>query len=85
MPYVCCDGNRYIGEHSCHNYTYGNETLVRECCLQDYRSRRDNAERVAFTSHHPAVRIEIDAWNSLTIAEVAIVTAEYGGPWRERA
>jgi hypothetical protein len=73
MPYICEFGGRYIGEHSCGRYHYGDQTMVRDCCIADYRNRKALRDRVAFTDQHPAARLEITAWNALTEAELAIL------------
>lgn len=74
MPYVSVsDSNRYLGEHTCHLYHYGDESVVRPCCVKDALARKENAQRVALTRSHPAVTIWLHAWNSLTTAEMALV------------
>jgi hypothetical protein len=75
MPYICTDQNRYLGEHSCGRFHYGDQTIVRECCVADYREAKALRDRVAMTDYHPAARLEISAWNALTDAEQQIVRA----------
>ena len=69
MPYICCDGNRYIGEHSCSHHHYGDMKLVRPCCVEDARKQKALTLRNAITTSHPAYRMFQDAWNCLTDAE----------------
>ena len=69
MPYVCSDENRYLGEHCCDLYHYGNMSLIRQCCIDDCRKWADIAVRVAMTTSHPAYRLYTAAFNSLTDAE----------------
>jgi hypothetical protein len=73
MPYICVESNRYIGEHSCNRYHYGNQAMVRDCCVEDARKWAETARRVAMTDWHPAYRRYLAAWNSLTDAEMALV------------
>jgi hypothetical protein len=69
MPYVCVYDNRYIGEHDCKCYHYGNQSLIRSCCVDDARKQKANVLRVAMTNQHPAYQMFLAAWNSLTEAE----------------
>ena len=73
MPYVCVRQNRYIGEHSCNNHTYGDQTMVRPCCVADAQKQKANVKRVAMTTSHPAYALWCAAWNCLTDAERWIV------------
>ena len=73
MPYVCVDSNRYIGEHSCGRYHYGDMAMIRECCVEDCRKYAELTLKNATTTAHPAYRLYIAAWNSLTDAEQALV------------
>ena len=73
MPYVSCDGNRYIGEHSCSHHHYGNQSLVRPCCVEDAKARKAQVLRVAITTQHPAYTIFRHAYESLTDAEQDLV------------
>lgn len=72
MPYVLVDQNRYIGEHSCNRYHYGDMTMVRECCVADCQKWAETAKRVAMTTAHPAYQMYQAAWNCLTDAEMAL-------------
>lgn len=72
MPYILVEQNRYIGEHSCGRYTYGDETMVRDCCVADCKKWAETAKRVAMTNAHPSYRLYTAAWNSLTFAEMAL-------------
>lgn len=70
MPYISTtDDNRYLGEHCCHHYHYGDMTMIRPCCVTDARHRKAQAQEVALTSSHPVVTIWTHAWNCLTDAE----------------
>lgn len=73
MPYISTESNRYICEHSCGLYHYGDQTVVRDCCVADAIKAKENLLKVALTSSHPAYAWFRDAWNSLTDAEMAIV------------
>lgn len=80
MPYVVIDEGRYIGEHDCGNYHYGDPTLIRECCVADYLHWRETVERVAMSSGHPFILMQNAAWRSLTDAERESVPT----PWMVR-
>jgi hypothetical protein len=69
MPYVATDRNRYLGEHSCNQHHYGDQSLIRECCIDDARKYKALTLRNAITDQHPAYRLFLAAWNSLTDAE----------------
>lgn len=69
MPYICVDANRYIGEHSCGRYHYGDQTMIRDCCIADALEARALADRVAMTRWHPAYQQFVAAYESLTDAE----------------
>lgn len=69
MPYICTTDNRYIGEHTCNQYHYGNQEMVRDCCVDDAKERAATVLRVAITDQHPAYRLWLAAWNNLTEAE----------------
>lgn len=73
MPYIACSGNRYLAEHSCDQHHYGNQALVRPCCVADARQWKENTLRVAITTDHPSYRIFNAAFNSLTEAEQELV------------
>lgn len=73
MGYICVIDNRYIGEHSCGRWHYGDQTLVRDCCVDDARAQKANVMRVAITDQHPAYAMFSAAWNGLTDAERALV------------
>lgn len=73
MPYVCEQANRYIGEHNCARYHYGDQTMVRDCCIADAQRYKAMALRNAMTTSHAAYRQFEAAWNSLTDAERQIV------------
>lgn len=73
MPYISTDGNRYLGEHSCNHYHYGNQTIVRNCCVEDAVFQIERANKNAFTRWHPAYQMATSAWNSLTDTEMRIV------------
>lgn len=75
MPYVAERDNRYLGEHNCRQYHYGDQTILRDCCIEDCIKRGLAAHRLALTDQHPAVFVFNCAWNSLTAAECAIVKA----------
>lgn len=77
MPYICTDQNRYIGEHDCGRYHFGDMTMIRECCVADARAHAALALRVAMTEHHPAMRMYRAAFNSLTDAEQQLVPDFY--------
>ena len=69
MPYVCERANVYIGEHSCNHYHYGDQTMVRECCIADALHMKELTLRNAITREHAAYRMFEAAWNALTDAE----------------
>ena len=73
MPYIATSDNRYIGEHSCNQYHYGNMDLVRPCCVNDCLKYKNMTIEKALTRYHPAYVMFTAAWNSLTDAEMAIV------------
>lgn len=73
MPYVSTQDNRYIGEHSCSNYHFGNMAMVRQCCISDAQIRKENCLRVAISTSHPAYKIFRDSFDALTDAERRIV------------
>jgi hypothetical protein len=73
MPFICTDQNRYLGEHDCRRYHYGDMTLIRDCCVADALARRELADRVAMTRWHPAFQLFAAARGSLTDAELALV------------
>lgn len=72
MPYVVTDEGRYLGEHDCNNYHYGEMWKIRECCLNDYLKRQYVANRVAMTKYHPSAQLAVASWNSLTDLEMTI-------------
>lgn len=69
MPYVLIIDNRYVCEHSCGRYHYGDMSMVRECCINDYAIHRAVALEKAMTNYHPAIETMRAAYNSLTDAE----------------
>jgi hypothetical protein len=73
MPYVCESNGRYIGEHDCGQYHYGDQTMVRQCCVDDAKHWKSLAIKNAITREHPAYRMFVDATNALTAAESALV------------
>ena len=73
MPYVLEEFGRYVGEHSCGIYHYGNMALVRPCCVEDCTRYANLALNNAMTDQHPAYRLYVTAFNALTDAERALV------------
>lgn len=74
MPYVAIGrNNRYLGEHDCKQYHYGDMSLVRPCCVEDAKRIKALVLRNALTSSHPAYQLFTVAWNSLTDAEMGLV------------
>jgi hypothetical protein len=73
MPYIAERDNRYLAEHSCGRHHYGNEALVRECCVADALTYKALVEDVAFTTSHPAYAVYSTAMSALTEAERRIV------------
>lgn len=73
MPYVLVINNRYIGEHSCTNYHYGDQAIIRPCCVEDARKHKQNTLKVALSTSHPSYEMFHVAYGSLTDAERAIV------------
>jgi hypothetical protein len=69
MPYIAMDNNRYLGEHSCGLYHYGDHTMVRKCCVEDCAKYAQLAMKNALTPYHPAYQIYKAAWGQLTDAE----------------
>jgi hypothetical protein len=76
MPYICTQDNRYIGEHSCNKYHYGNMDIFRECCVNDCIKYALLADKNAITIYHPAVLMFESSWNSLTNKEMDYVSEE---------
>lgn len=66
MPYL-------VGEHNCGLYHYGDQSVIRPCCVEYCKQRAEIALRVAMTDQHPAYRAYVAAWNSLTYSEMALV------------
>lgn len=60
-------------DHSCGNYHYGDQTVVRPCCVEHAKEWKATTLRVAMTTQHAAYLIFQTAWNSLTDAERALV------------
>ncbi len=73
MPYILVINNRYIGEHACNHNHFGNQTVVRECCIQDALKWKDNTLKVALSTSHPSYEMFHAAYGSLTDAERVIV------------
>lgn len=82
MPYVYTINNRFVGQHDCHTHHYGDQTLVRGCCVADAKRWKETAERVALSDAHPSVGMFTAAWNALTDAERSIVgELAHISPW----
>ena len=73
MPYITVHDGRYLAEHSCNNYHYGDMTKVRKCCVEDANKRKEDCLKYALTTSHPNYLVFVDSWNNLTDAERAIV------------
>jgi hypothetical protein len=73
MSYICVDNGRYIGEHNCNNYHYGNQTIVRPCCVEDCKKYKEQTLKVALTKYHPSYLMFRAAWGCLTDAERKII------------
>lgn len=73
MPYVCSDNNRYIGEHSCNIYHYGDMNLIRPCCVEDALKYKHMTIENALTKSHPAYKMFQAAYDSLTDKERELV------------
>ena len=59
--------------HNCENYHYGNQQIVRTCCVEACCESHRVAKKVALTVHHPAYQRAINEWNSLSTAECSQV------------
>lgn len=57
----------------CRNFTYGDQTKIRECCVQSCLEAHRLAKKVALTRAHPAYELAIAEWNNLTSAECKAV------------
>jgi hypothetical protein len=55
--------------HNCKNYHYGNQELVRDCCVASCIEIHLLARKVALTEAHPAYVRAMEEWNALTTAE----------------
>jgi len=64
-------------DHQCGLYHYGDQSVVRPCCVENCRKWAQTALQVAFTDQHPAYRTYVEAWNSLSDAEMALVPSLY--------
>lgn len=64
-------------DHECGRYHCGDQSMVRDCCVENCRKWATTSLRVAMTDQHPAYRAYIDAWNSLTDAEMTLVPSLY--------
>lgn len=73
MPYITTIDNKYIHEHSCNKYHYGDMSLIRECCINDAKYLKQLVLDKALTTNHPAYICFENAWNSLTDSEMLIV------------
>lgn len=73
MPYITTINNKYIHEHDCSNYHYGNMDIIRQCCIDDANYLKGLVLEKALTTNHPAYVTFCDAWNALTDSERAIV------------
>jgi hypothetical protein len=60
-------------EHSCGIYHYGDQSIVRDCCVEHCREMARLTLAKALTTSHPAYRAYIEAWNELTDSEMALV------------
>lgn len=77
MPYVLTIDNRFVCEHSCGLYHYGDMTVVRECCMNDYTIHHTVARNKAMTNYHLAMEAMREAYNGLTDAERARVAKPF--------
>ena len=59
--------------HDCQIYHYGNQELVRQCCVDACIESHRMARRVALTIYHPAYLNATAEWNALTSAECTLV------------
>lgn len=57
-------------QHDCGLYSYGDENLIRRCCVRHAEKLAIVAAAVSFTSEHPSYRAWLEAWNWLTTTEV---------------
>ena len=73
MPYICEYQGKYIGEHTCKQYHYGDMFVARDCCVSDCKHWKELTIKNATTVQHPAYRQFVSAWNELTDAEMEIV------------
>lgn len=73
MPYICVEDNRYIGEHDCGNYHYGDQSVIRPCCVLDAKKWKEVSKKVALTPRHPAYSMFRSAYSSLTDMERGLV------------
>jgi hypothetical protein len=63
--------------HSCGKHHYGNQTVVRQCCVDHCSQMARLAVDKAMTDQHPAYREYIETYNTLTDAEVSLVPDVY--------
>lgn len=63
--------------HNCGQYHYGNQTIVRQCCVDHCVMVARLAVKNAQTDAHPAYREYIETWNRLTDAEASLVPDIY--------
>lgn len=73
MPYITVRDNIYIHEHMCDTYHFGDMAVVRKCCVKDALMLKEFVLTKRFTASHLAYIAFIDAWNSLSYAEMVIV------------
>jgi hypothetical protein len=73
MPYIAVSQNKYIGEHNCKNYHYGDMTLIRDCCVNDAKKYKQMTLENALTKSHPAYIMFISAYDNLTDSERLLV------------
>ena len=65
--------------HACRQYAYGDQSVVRECCVEAAATLKHLAQVVAFTDSHPAVRAFFEREAGLTTAEVERVRQRVPG------
>ena len=63
-PYDCCGT-----EHKCIAH-YGDQSIIRQSCLERALKDKQLSQSVAFTEWHPAYRLSILSENHLTLAEL---------------
>lgn len=75
---MCIEGvlecSKYV--HFCRNYHYGDQSVVRECCVQSCVAKGVWAKHVSVHANGAACRLFTAEWNMLSNAEMYAVRDE---------